>query len=333
MAAAIVVVWALVVVIVVSDVLRRTRGARRSPADYRHGMDVLARFAPPDSEDAARSGVTQAHVHILESDGPPDPDPGGPHRAAPALPRIAPPRHAAGPLAFGDGAAPLSFDDGRPSSVGGAAPQAASGRNPAVMDLAGRRRPPAKGRGGARLPAVRRDPARPAGHRGPARRRAALLGAVVAVVLGLAASQLATGAGRSRPAAVIRHPRPPTARPAPAAPAVTTPPAKAAGPLPPASVQSGQASWTAPPAAAELEVAAGGGACWVEARSGAGGPVLFEGTLAAGESRSFPVGSGLWVRVGNVGAARVTLGDRPLDLPVGGPVPYNLVVSPAVPVG
>ena len=332
MAAAIVVLWALVVVIVVSDVLRRRRADRRSPAGYRHGMDVLARFAPPASEDAAQPGASQAHVHIVESHGLPVAEPAGPHRAAPALPRIAPPRHVSEPVAFRDGALPLSFGDGGPSAVGGAAPHGAGGRSPAVADLAGRSHPHATGRGAARRRAVLRGPESPAAHRGPARRGAALLGAVVAVVLGLAASLLATGGG-SRPAAVIRPPRPPAARPAPAAPAVATPPAVAAAPLTPTAVQSGEATWAAPPAASTLEVAARGAACWVEARSGAGGPVLFEGTLAAGESRSFPVGSGLWVRVGDVGAASVTLGDRPLDLPVGGPVPYNLVVSPTVPVG
>ena len=56
---------------------------------------------------------------------------------------------------------------------------------------------------------------------------------------------------------------------------------------------------------------------WVQVRrAGPRGPVVFEGTIAAGAARTFPLGR-LWMRVGWGPALQVAVGDRVQELPAG----------------
>ena len=67
--------------------------------------------------------------------------------------------------------------------------------------------------------------------------------------------------------------------------------------------------------------------CWVQVRAGAGGPVLFEGTLQPGEARPFDATRTLWVRLGNLGHATVLVEGAPLVLPNKPSFPYNLLLQ------
>jgi cytoskeletal protein RodZ len=67
--------------------------------------------------------------------------------------------------------------------------------------------------------------------------------------------------------------------------------------------------------------------CWVQVRSGPGGQVLFEGTLQPGENRPFDASRALWVRLGNLGHATVTVDGAPLVLPNRPSFPYNLLLQ------
>jgi cytoskeleton protein RodZ len=67
--------------------------------------------------------------------------------------------------------------------------------------------------------------------------------------------------------------------------------------------------------------------CWVQVRAGAGGPVLFEGTLQPGETRPFDATRALWVRLGNLGHASVLVEGSALTLPAKPSFPYNLLLQ------
>jgi hypothetical protein len=67
--------------------------------------------------------------------------------------------------------------------------------------------------------------------------------------------------------------------------------------------------------------------CWLQVRAGAGGPVLFEGTLQPGENHPFDAAGPLWVRVGNLGHASVLVEGTPLALPNKPSFPYNLLLQ------
>jgi len=67
--------------------------------------------------------------------------------------------------------------------------------------------------------------------------------------------------------------------------------------------------------------------CWVQVRAGAGGPVLFEGTLQPSEARPFDATRALWVRLGNLGHANVLVEGSALVLPNKPSFPYNLLLQ------
>jgi hypothetical protein len=67
--------------------------------------------------------------------------------------------------------------------------------------------------------------------------------------------------------------------------------------------------------------------CWVQVRTGPGGPVLFEGTLQPGENHPFDATRTLWVRLGNLGHASVLVEGTPLVLPNKPSFPYNLLLQ------
>ena len=55
--------------------------------------------------------------------------------------------------------------------------------------------------------------------------------------------------------------------------------------------------------------------------------MLFEGTLQPGEARPFDATRALWVRLGNLGHANVTVDGTPLVLPNKPSFPYNLLLQ------
>lgn len=57
---------------------------------------------------------------------------------------------------------------------------------------------------------------------------------------------------------------------------------------------------------------------WVQVRrAGPTGPVVFEGTIGAGDARTFPLATRLWMRVGWGSSLRATVGGRAQALPEG----------------
>lgn len=67
--------------------------------------------------------------------------------------------------------------------------------------------------------------------------------------------------------------------------------------------------------------------CWVQARTGPGGAVLYEGTLQPGQTQPFDATGTLWVRLGNLGHASLLVNGTPLVLPNKPSFPYNLLLQ------
>lgn len=68
-------------------------------------------------------------------------------------------------------------------------------------------------------------------------------------------------------------------------------------------------------------------ACWLQVRTTAGGPVVFEGTLQPGQTQPFDANGTLWVRLGNLGHAAVQVNGAQLTLPNKPSFPYNLLLQ------
>jgi cytoskeleton protein RodZ len=165
----------------------------------------------------------------------------------------------------------------------------------------GRRPPLGRSLGHTAAASLRRrliEPRPPRAERPPRRLPWLALGGLVAVGLLVWAGrdgerpalERAVPADRSPPAATITQ----TAPAAPAAPA--SPAVRAPG----------------------VRLTSAGGGSWVQARRGGPqGPVLYEGTLAAGTARSFPLGHPIWLRIGWTPSLAVTVGGRPAALPAG----------------
>ena len=69
------------------------------------------------------------------------------------------------------------------------------------------------------------------------------------------------------------------------------------------------------------------GPCGLQVRDAAGGTVAYEGTLAAAATRSFPAGTGAWIRLGAPGAVHVTVDGRPIEPAPGGDTPVDVVFA------
>lgn len=82
---------------------------------------------------------------------------------------------------------------------------------------------------------------------------------------------------------------------------------------------SGAASTTAPEAAAPSRVAIGltavGSGSWVQVRGrNSSGPVVFEGTMAPGQSETWRVGRSIWLRVGDSSGVELTVDGETTEL-------------------
>lgn len=87
--------------------------------------------------------------------------------------------------------------------------------------------------------------------------------------------------------------------------------------LDPVTSSSSSATYRVSGAPYTVVVATTTGPCWVEATDTTTGRVLWEGTLAPGNSRSIPATAGLLLRLGNSLAASITEGGRSVHLPPG----------------
>jgi len=166
--------------------------------------------------------------------------------------------------------------------------------------------------------------------RSPARRRAALVEAVVgtgvvAVIMFAALDRGTTpraGAGRTE----IRR------RPAPSSSPVLGSPLASATTVPVPSTPPVMASPLIADAHGSAYTVQGRyavtvsatGSCWLRVRQGERGPVLYEGTLQHGDTRRFESGAPLWIRLGNASAAAVELNGARVGLPTASSTPFNV---------
>ncbi len=67
------------------------------------------------------------------------------------------------------------------------------------------------------------------------------------------------------------------------------------------------------------------GSCWVQVRQGDGGPVVFEATLQAGQTKTVDGTGNLWLRLGNPSNVALTIGGRQVSMSVAPGIPYNVV--------
>ncbi|HET6793869.1 MAG TPA: DUF4115 domain-containing protein [Acidimicrobiales bacterium] len=292
--AVVVMLWVAVGLGMAPAMLRRPRRERRSADDFRRGLEVLGRLPGP-----AASTTTPRRSRS-------DPSPSEAIDTSPG--RLA---GRSGPEVGAINRKPLRLDGPRYKPRKGP-----SGLPPRPLERPRRRTPLVRSWGEALAAVV----------------ALAVLGLGVLAVTGGGGSKPTASSSTSTTAAPATNVRPASGHRQAAAPKAkkggpTTTTTTAPGPLAPASFQSGQATWKLPPGTSAVSVATTSGACWVEVRSPQTGPVVFVGTLAPGDSHTFAVGSGLWIRLGNSVNAQVTAGPHQLALPNVGAEPLNLVVT------
>jgi hypothetical protein len=93
--------------------------------------------------------------------------------------------------------------------------------------------------------------------------------------------------------------------------------------LRPTASNDTQAVFTVPLDGFRITVIASG-PCWLQVRATGSGAVLSEGTLAAGDTRTFDASSSLWLRLGDSDNVAVVAADRRVDFPGRPGTPYNL---------
>jgi hypothetical protein len=116
------------------------------------------------------------------------------------------------------------------------------------------------------------------------------------------------------------------ASPAPVSPATTAP--QAAAVLIDSNSQG--ARYSVAPSAGSIDLVATS-SCWVQLRTAsANGPVLFEGTMHAGDRMPLPTGGPVWLRLGNPPGISIVINGAPLHLAAPSvPQPYNVEFQPA----
>jgi len=153
-------------------------------------------------------------------------------------------------------------------------------------------------------------------------------GAALLVLLALLAAALSGGGGKGKGAKVAGSAAPTTAprKSEGRAPARTVRPTTtlAATALDPATTQTGGATYSVgrPQFSLALQTS---DSCWIELRSGQSGPVVFQGTLAAGDSKTFPAQGPIWLRVGNAAALAVRVDGTTVTMPHEPGMVYNLL--------
>jgi cytoskeleton protein RodZ len=154
-------------------------------------------------------------------------------------------------------------------------------------------------------------------------------GAAVVVLVALLAAALWSGGGNGKGTKVAGSRVTASSTPRKAegrSPARTARPTTTAAPtaLEPASTQTGGATYSVGRPQFSLVVETSG-SCWVQVRSGQSGPVVFQGTLPAGDSKTFPAEGPLWLRVGNAAALAVRVDGATVTMPHDPGMVYNLL--------
>jgi hypothetical protein len=162
----------------------------------------------------------------------------------------------------------------------------------------------------------------------PALERAAIV--VLLLVLAVGIWDLERGRPSNRPkgpaqVAGVSQTRPPAT--SAHAPAATTPPPQSPGVGTPVSDNGSLATYSTGRDRFAVVVKATDAPCWVLVKTSPTGPVLFQDTLQAGDSRPFDATGTLWVRVGNLGHTSVLVEGTPLALPDKPSFPYNLLLQ------
>ena len=147
---------------------------------------------------------------------------------------------------------------------------------------------------------------------------------VLLVVLAVGLWSLGQGGHGKQPPQVAAFNRVRPAAPGSTAPA---PPPAAPSVYAPASDNGSQAVYAVGKDTFSVVVKATDAPCWIDVRPAAGASSLFQGTLQPNEAH--PVGevSGIWIRVGDVAHAALTVDGIPLTLPDKPAFPYNLLIK------
>jgi hypothetical protein len=157
-----------------------------------------------------------------------------------------------------------------------------------------------------------------AGNRGSA---VAAVAALVVVVAGAATALAVTG---GRPTTPLHRPGIKAHRRA-VAPTTTT--TTTSPPLiQPTAANAAGATYRLPAGQSTVTFSASG-ACWILVQSApppATGPVLFEGTLQANQTKAFSASGSLWIRLGWPAHAALKVNGVPVRIPASGATPFNL---------
>jgi len=111
--------------------------------------------------------------------------------------------------------------------------------------------------------------------------------------------------------------------------ASTVPPHNVPAGLVAISSSSTAATYEVSDAPFTVTVATSGGPCWLEATDSSDGQLLWEGTLAPGESQAIASPAGLVLRLGNSPVTTVTEGGQVVSLPAGAAVVFDLTFQVA----
>lgn len=138
----------------------------------------------------------------------------------------------------------------------------------------------------------------------------------------LVGSLVSDGGGSSNPSSLARPARrtPPASKPAAPAGGAT----QQIAAIEPVSSDASGARFAVNQLPFTLTMVAKG-SCWVQVRQGDGGPVVFEGTLQAGQTKTVDGTGNLFVRLGNPNNVALTIGGRQVSMSVAPGTPYNVV--------
>jgi hypothetical protein len=159
----------------------------------------------------------------------------------------------------------------------------------------------------------------------PAVERVAIVVLLFVLAVGLWSLEQGGGSRRSPRVAAFETVRPGAPSRSPATTGAATPPAPAV--FTPASDNGTQAVYAVGKDHFNVVVKAGDAPCWVDVRSAPGTASLFQGTLQPNEAHPVDGVNRLWIRVGDVAHAAVTVDGVPLTLPDKPAFPYNLLIQ------
>jgi Helix-turn-helix domain/Domain of unknown function (DUF4115) len=147
---------------------------------------------------------------------------------------------------------------------------------------------------------------------------------VATVLLTMLVGSLVSGGSGSSSSDSSSLSRPARRTPTPTKPAAPAAPAQQIAAIEPVSSDASGARFAVNQLPFTLTMVAKG-SCWVQVRQGDGGPVVFEGTLQAGQTKTVDGTGNLFVRLGNPNNVALTIGGRQVSMSVAPGTPYNVV--------